>query len=1269
MNVYNFFRPQILVLVFLIFVSGSVKSQCFQIESILVDAFDSPTSPEGLNEMVRFKVGPTAINTSNMSASWPTASNLWLGLIQNTITATKIATINANILASGGCGQLLQPVGGVLPANATVILVTSFNFDITLNNFAGLAQPTYIIFQNNPSNPIGCFGNYGSGPGSNNRTLTISFGACGDTVTYDRSLLIDSLGQPGAEDGATVNFTPAGVPTYVNNGNSAPVITFKVDAGAATLNVCAGVTIPLNGTAEGQTAAGWSAPSGTFSNPGNLTTNYTVSLTASGTVTLTLTATNGCGGQKTDTILLNVAPLITPAFTQLAPICLGSNPPTLPTTSNNGITGTWFPAVSSTVAQTYFFTPTAGQCATSQSMATTINNNCTFGGFASAVFLTNCLNTTFYNTSGSGQDQINPSGLAFNNVDLGTYIQNSNNLILKGGEVKTFKNATTNVCGTTLKYRVYLQTAAPGTFNNLPLPFYDACNTATNSFNSGGPCVATDQKWQNISQNINLTNNPPGDYFLEVFYDINGDNNSTTQCDDTVLVNNNNANFKGKFTILQNPVIGNFLSATNCLSPNGTITLSGLKPLTVYAVVYNKNGVTTASTNYTANASGNIIISGLDAGNYNNFTFTFNGCTVNISTLVTLTNPVNPANPQASVTNATCANATGSIDVVSPIGAGLTYSIDGTNYQSGTQFLLLSPNSYQLTVKNSGDCVSNASTFVVNPPSAAPASPTVNKTDVSCTTSSGTINIIGPSGAGFTYSIDGTNFLSTNIFSNLSPNTYNVYVKNAAGCQSPPTNVVINPAPPTPLAPVLTITQPTCASSIGQISVSSPTTAGFTFSINGGGFQSSTNFSGLSAGNYTLVYKDNAGCTSLSAATTLNSVTPLGPPTINKIDAQCNTGGSITILTPTGAGISYSINNGNFQVATLFDNLLAGSYTIRFKDASGCVSATATTTIAASQPLLAPTFSTSDAQCNIGGSISVQTPTGTGFSYSIDGTNYLPAVTFSNLSANVYSLTAKNSLGCVSPPAVVTVLNNSNTTPIDLGDFVVCLDKNGLVINSNFIYTGYSALDFNFVWTFNGNPLTETTDFLEVLLPGKYQAIATDKVLGCAQAFNASVTTVPLATATANVATDFAGQQQIVVTVLGGSGNFAYQLNDYGFQPNNVFSVINGGSYTIFVEDLKGCNAIQIPIRVLDFPRFFTPNGDSYNDTWNVYGLPFPDQSSLFIFDRYGKLIKQLSVKSQGWDGKFDGQDVFADDYWFKLNYLDTNGQMQEYKSHFSLKR
>lgn len=164
--------------------------------------------------MVRFKVGTTNINTSNLDVNWP--SNSWLGLIQNQTTHNKVVALNAQITSAGGCGQLLEPTAGVLPANAKVILVTSFNLNVSSNVFGPITENIYILFQNNPANGSGHFGNYNTPAGL--RTLSISFGSCSDSVTYERSLLIDESGVHVASDGATVNFTASGTASYVNNG-------------------------------------------------------------------------------------------------------------------------------------------------------------------------------------------------------------------------------------------------------------------------------------------------------------------------------------------------------------------------------------------------------------------------------------------------------------------------------------------------------------------------------------------------------------------------------------------------------------------------------------------------------------------------------------------------------------------------------------------------------------------------------------------------------------------------------------------------------------------------------------------------------------------------------------------------------------------------------------------------------------------------------------------------------------------------------------------
>jgi gliding motility-associated-like protein len=58
----------------------------------------------------------------------------------------------------------------------------------------------------------------------------------------------------------------------------------------------------------------------------------------------------------------------------------------------------------------------------------------------------------------------------------------------------------------------------------------------------------------------------------------------------------------------------------------------------------------------------------------------------------------------------------------------------------------------------------------------------------------------------------------------------------------------------------------------------------------------------------------------------------------------------------------------------------------------------------------------------------------------------------------------------------------------------------------------------------------------------------------------------------------------------------------------------------------------------------------------------------LYIFDRHGKLLKQLSTSGDGWDGTYNGHELPSTDYWFKVEYT-SGSQWKEFKAHFSLKR
>ncbi|WP_277631835.1 T9SS type B sorting domain-containing protein, partial [Avrilella dinanensis] len=75
-------------------------------------------------------------------------------------------------------------------------------------------------------------------------------------------------------------------------------------------------------------------------------------------------------------------------------------------------------------------------------------------------------------------------------------------------------------------------------------------------------------------------------------------------------------------------------------------------------------------------------------------------------------------------------------------------------------------------------------------------------------------------------------------------------------------------------------------------------------------------------------------------------------------------------------------------------------------------------------------------------------------------------------------------------------------------------------------------------------------------------------------------------------------------------------------------------------------------------------------DTWNIWTLQSQPESKIYIFDRHGKLLKQISPNGEGWDGTFNGRELPSTDYWFRVEYIEPNtGLHQEFRGHFTLKR
>ena len=169
----------------------------------------------------------------------------------------------------------------------------------------------------------------------------------------------------------------------------------------------------------------------------------------------------------------------------------------------------------------------------------------------------------------------------------------------------------------------------------------------------------------------------------------------------------------------------------------------------------------------------------------------------------------------------------------------------------------------------------------------------------------------------------------------------------------------------------------------------------------------------------------------------------------------------------------------------------------------------------------------------------------------------------------------------------------------------------------------------------------------------------------CSTTISTTIMTSETARITAVDVIDFSGRGNTITVTAQGIGDYEYALDNGGFQDSNVFTDLVNGVYTVMVRDKNGCGVVTRDVIVLDYPRFFTPNNDGFNDTWRIIGIEIQPGTQIHIFDRYGKLLKQISPGSSGWDGTFNGQNMPASDYWFSLKLDDG----REFKNSFTLKR
>ena len=240
----------------------------------------------------------------------------------------------------------------------------------------------------------------------------------------------------------------------------------------------------------------------------------------------------------------------------------------------------------------------------------------------------------------------------------------------------------------------------------------------------------------------------------------------------------------------------------------------------------------------------------------------------------------------------------------------------------------------------------------------------------------------------------------------------------------------------------------------------------------------------------------------------------------------------------------------------------------------------------------------------------------------------------------------------------------------------ICIDRNtGDVVSPVSLESGLDSNEFEVNWYLNGT-LVGTGANYEASEVGTYRVETTKLTVDVGDDCNYNPTEVTVESSSPEFELNFltgvfADQSTVEITTLeAGLGSYEFSLDGGPFQEFNRFYNIPPGIHTILVKDISGlCGNFAFEFTLFDYPKFFTPNGDGVNDTWNITDLKDDTSATIKIFNRYGKLVSEIKPSELGWNGYNNGGKVVpSSDYWFEVA-LTYYGIPSKFVGHFALLR
>lgn len=622
-------------------------------------------------------------------------------------------------------------------------------------------------------------------------------------------------------------------------------------------------------------------------------------------------------------------------------------------------------------------------------------------------------------------------------------------------------------------------------------------------------------------------------------------------------------NYKTNIIVANNPDLPALLATVNitpitCNNPKAEIAVlaTGGSGSYVYSI---DNGVNYSASNIFSNLSlGNYIITVKDSQN------------VVISLKATIVPYVPLSTNLVLIKSIDClSNAT--INVTASGGkTPYQYSLDnGITYTANPIFTNLGAGSYFVRVKDALNCTVITNSIILEQP--VPLTATVTQTQIIDCLANANSNVSVTAAGGtapYQYSINKLPYSTNNSYPPLYPGTYSFDIKDAKGCVYTVPLIIKSPSSLVATATVNKVTE--CGLKDSVTITATGGQAPYTYSFDIGVTYSNTSTNWVN-GVQTFFVKDSNGCQA-SVHIPVEQSLPINVSTYHSNTTTYNINDGIITAAATGgtAPYTYSLLNGNnaviipSQTSNTFSNLAPGTYGVIVTDAKGCTSASTLVTITApSLETLFATATVSQPSCvNPMGIITINATGGTGpYQYSIDnGVTYNLSDTFVVTQPGNYIITVRDAQNDIYSSVIVV----RPLDPLFLNATVV---SNASCISNGIITAIAVGGQEPYIYSINGSVFQNTNIFTN-LSPGVYTVEAKD-TNGCIATVNIILTEPEPVFATVT-----ADNQTIIITAVGGTGTYQYSLDGIIFQSSNIFTVVNYGTYNVFVRDQNGCMVV-----------------------------------------------------------------------------------------------